>query len=494
MTKFTVPFTGTMNTRLSITSVPLINGGVVGLGIVGIMIVGKGSTASSADERYINSFLVSSGPQQYVMKRPGFAASITPAAGSVGSALLIWSGNGQKIMSTFGAVNSTLYESTTSKGAITGVATAITETVVSDVPTLVISSSDSTAWYHDTTTATKITDAQFPGNNSLTLAGTFAHMDGYAFIMSTNGKLWNSDLNSVTSWTALGFVSANAYPDAGVGCIRHKNNILAFGTESMQPFYNAGNATGSPLQRIANATVKVGAINAGSIGQISDIVFFVGSSPQGGTTVYAYDGGVQRISTPEQDYQLIIAGPNNISLTTLKFYGRSFVVVNAGTNTFVYCVEDKRWHVWNSSSPRLWYRCAGLSSGSQILTYGISDVSTGGKIYVIDPSAAVFRDDSMLYTASVHTLNVDLGDPGRKTWEELRIVADRQATSSLLDVAAADDDNYPNFVYKGTVDLSQPSPVLTRLGSSRLRAWAFSHSSDTPFRMLKAYGRATVGS
>jgi hypothetical protein len=490
--KFTVPFTGAYNTRLTIANATTTASGVVGIGVVGVMIVGSGSTSSTKDERYINCFLTSSGQEKYVIKRPGWGANTTPEASSIGTAILVWSGNTQKIMSAFGGTNSTIYDGVTSKGAITGKATAITETMVSTTPTLVISSSDSTGWYHDTTLPTKISDAQFPGNASLALAGTFAHMDGFSFIMSTDGRLWNSDLNSVTSWTALGVVSANSYPDAGVGCIRYKNTILAFGSQSMQPFYNAGNATGSPLQRIDNATVKVGAINADSIGEISDTIFFVGSSPQGGTTVYQYDGSVQRISYPEQDYQLIVAGPSNISLTTLKYYGRSFVLVNAGSNTFAYCVEDKKWHEWSSSAGRLWYKCAGLSAGSQILTYAISNTIASGKVYVLNPSAAVFRDDSALYTASWQTANDDLNTPDMKFWGPLRIDADREATASILSVSASDDD-YNNMRFMGSVDLSLPNPLLTRQGSSRRRAWAFSHSSNTPMRVRRVYGEVQVG-
>ena len=99
-------------------------------------------------------------------------------------------------------------------------------------------------------TVTQITDGQFPGNNSRVLAGGMAHMDGYSFQMDTTGDLWNSDLNSITSWTASGYIPCNSYPDTGVAAMRFKSFIMGFGSLSIQFFRNAGNPFGSPLKRV----------------------------------------------------------------------------------------------------------------------------------------------------------------------------------------------------------------------------------------------------
>lgn len=495
-----IPLTGSYNTRISISNAAAGASGIVGVGIVGVMVVGANNSATDEDERYINCMMLSQGNspegsrRYYIVKRPGYSTLNTPAAGNVGSAILVWTGQGtgQKVITAFGSTNSTIYDGTTSLGAITGKCNGITETFVSTTPTLVMSSGDSTGWYYDTGAGlTKISDAQFPGNNSKTTAGTFAHMDGYAFIMDTEGSIWNSDLNSVTSWTATGYLSANAYPDKGVGCIRYKNQIVAFGKESVQFFYNAGNATGSPLSRIDNATLKIGAINADSIAQISDVLFWVGSGPQGGSTVYMFDGTVNRISNPEQDFQLLLAGPDNISLTTEKYYGRSFVVVKANAVTYVYCLEEKKWHERTATTP-LWYKSAGLSSGTQIFTYSISNVSTSGKVYVINPAAFDFRDDTVAFTATIQSPNDDMGNQNVKFHEELRVIADIESSSSPLTILYSDDD-YQTFTTYGTIDLSQKNQRIFRLGSSVKRAWKFTHSANTQFRISGFEERVSMG-
>ena len=497
-----IPLTGIYNTRISLSNNAASASGIVGIGIVGIMIVGANNSATDKDERYINCMYLTRGMMAdksaayYIIKRPGYATLNTPAAGNIGTAIMVWTGQGtgQKVISAFGPTNSTIYDGTASLGAITGKCNGITETFVSTTATLVISSGDSTGWYYDTVSLlTKIADAQFPGNNGKTTTGTFAHMDGYAFIMDTEGAIWNSDLNSITSWTALGYLSANAYPDKGIGVIRYKNQIVAFGRESVQFFYNAGNATGSPLSRIDTATLKVGCINADALAQISDVLFWVGGGPQGGSTVYMYDGTTNRISPPEIDFQLLLAGPDNISLTTEKYYGRAFVVIKANATTYVYCVEEKKWHERTATTP-LWYKSAGLSSGTQIFTYSISNMSTAGKVYVINPTALDFRDDTVAFTATIQSANDDMGTQDVKFHHELRIMADIESTSSPLTVSYSDDD-YATFVTYGTVDLSLGDRFrkITRLGSSVKRAWKFAHSSNTQFRISGFEEKVSIG-
>lgn len=554
---FKVPLTGAMNSRISQTAAS----SVWGIATWGVSTWGGSIGAESKDERYVNCFLTKMGAKNYVMKRPGFAVLNTPSAGNIGNQILIWTGQGtgQKVISSFGATNSTIYDGTTSLGAITGVCTGITETFVGTEATLCFTSSDNTGWTTSSTGVTgavtftgdthtnttidnvssiaglvvgqlltgtniaaltrivsiaatsivvsvattgttagvtitrtvlgKIIDVDWPGA-SLTLAGTFAHMDGYASVMTTNGVLWTSDLNTVTSWNALSFISTNAYPDKGVGCFRYKNLIMGFGTESTEFFYNSGNATGSPFSRVTPAAMKLGAVAATAIGQISDSIFFAGATSQGGIAIFQYDGSITRVSNPEQDFQLIFSGSSGISLTTLRTFGRSFVIVKTTGSTYVYVPEDKHWHEWTATTP-LWYKCAGLSMGSSLLTYAVSDISTSGKVYTINPASMVFTDDSVAWTATIQTMKDDSGTGLRKFYEELRIICDREPVSSNITVETSDDD-FQSFQVQGQIDISSAYPKMNKLGSSKARVWRLTHSANTPFRIERLEGRLSV--
>lgn len=500
--KYRIPLAGSYNTRVTETNALSSASGIVGLGIVGVMVVGASIQSTDKDQRYINCFSKSvnnpfTGTKTlYCVKRPGFAALNTPASGSIGTAILVWTGQGSgtKVMTAFGGTNSTLYDGTTSKGAITGKATQIAETFVSTTPTIIIPSTDSTAWYYDdavtVAVATKITDADFPGNAGKTLAGGFATMDGYNFIMDTTGNIWNSNLNSVTAWTAVDFINANSYPDRGIGCIRLRDTIMAFGTESTQFFYNAGNPTGSPLARIEARTLRLGAVSWDAVTTIEDTVFWCGSSPQGGMHVSAYGGaGHKKISTPEIESILILAGASNITMTSLELYGSSFVVVNASNVTLCYSLEENAWSEWTTSAGRPWYKCAGVSSGSTQVIYSVSNVLTTGKVYTINPSALVYQDDGNTFTARIQLSK--LGDNDNMTfWEELNVVGDQNTASSTLTVSYSDDD-YQTWNTLGTVDLASDFRRLSQCGAAYRRAWALVHSDNAPMRLEAISGRTS---
>lgn len=464
------------------------------------MVVGATYTPSDKDGRYVNCSAqtvtdsIAGSKRIYVVKRPGFSTQSTPASGQTGQALLVWSGSGSglDVISAFGAVNSTIYNGTSSLGTITGRATGITETVVGTTATLLVTSTDSTAWYYDAGvgTMTKISDSDFPGNAAQTLTGTFVHMDGFACVMTTSARIYASDLNSITSWTANSFGSHNVYPDKGVALVRHKNFLMAFGTESLEFWYNAG-LSPFPLARANAMTVKVGAVSPDAIAQIADSIFWCGSTPQGGLSIFQYDGGLSRISMPEIDGALLLAGASGISLTTIRFYGRSFVIVKAGTITYVYCIEEKFWSEWSSSNP-IWYKCAGVSVGGTMVNYAISNTSNSGKVYLMNHANLTFTDDGTTYTARVQLPSMDFGNRKTKFWSEVELVGDQESSASAVSLLYTDDD-FQSYVTHGSSDLANDRVRFTRLGASRKRGWVVTHSANTPMRLEALEGRVTVG-
>jgi len=490
VSKIRVPLFGPYTNRISSVNSLDTTSGYVGIGIVGLMVVGATSASSTKDAKYVNCFgmtvpdALTGKTKLYTVKRPGWATSVTPASGNIGTAIFVWTGSssGTDVISAFGSTNSTIYNGTTSLGAITGKARSINETVVGTTATLLVASGDNTGWYYDTGvgTMTKIADADFPGNAGKTTVGGFAVIDGFNCIMDSTGALWASDLNSVTAWTSTSFDTANSYADKGIGCVRHRNFVMAFGTESIEFYQNAG-LSPFPLAKASAMTVKVGAISADAIAQIADTTFWAGSTPQGGISVFQYDGGLSRISTPEIDTNLILAGASNISLTTLRIYGRSMVLVKAGASTYVYVIEEKTWHEWSSTTP-LWTKCVGVSLGGTMVNYAVSNISTSGKVYVMNPSLLVFTDDGTTYTARVQLPKMDMGNMHRKFYRMVQVVGDVETTSSTLTISYSDDD-YQSYTVAGTVDLSNDERYLFRLGSSNRRSWVLSHSANTPMRL-----------
>jgi hypothetical protein len=496
VTAFKLPLAASYNSRVGATNTAD-STGYVGSGYVGVMLVGKSTQATDKDARFINCFKqtvkdADGRARVYTVKRAGFGTQSTPAAGKKGYAILVWtgSGSGTSVISAFDNP-SVIYNGASSLGTMTGRCTGITETAIGGVATLTVTSTDNTAWYYDVGVGilTQITDGDFPGATK-TLAGTFAHLDGFACVATTDGGVYASDINSVTAWTANSFDSSNAYPDGGVALIRHKNFLMNFGTESVQFYYNAG-LTPFPFAKATALTLKVGAVSADAICEISDTKFWAGSTPQGGLSIFQYDGQVNRVSTPEVDVILILAGASNLSLTALRISGRSFVLVRAGATTLAYCVEEKFWHEWNSPTP-LWYKCAGVSLGGTMVNYAVSNVDMSGKVFLQNHAALTFLDNGNAFTARIQTGVEDQGTNRKKFYEYLDVVGDVEASTSTLTVYATDDD-YQNYVTLGTVDLSSQNRRITRLGSAKRRGWVFVHSANTPMRLEKAEGSLSVG-
>ena len=485
-----LPLVSNYNTRMSAVGSQSSSTAYAGIGVAGVMVAGRTVTATSKDARYVNCFAqtvsdeMTNAKHLYIVKRAGFGTQSTPQSGSVGNDVLVWSGRGDgtDVISSFGDPVSTIYNGTTSLGSLSGKCTGITETILSSTATLCFTSDDSTAWYYDTGvgTVTQITDSDFPGNGGETLAGTFAHLDGFAAILTKSGQLWASDINSITAWTASSYGSTNAYPDNGIGVVRNKNFLLAFGTESVEFWYNAG-LSPFPFTRSPAHTLKVGAISAQAIGEISDTTFWVGSTPQGGLSVFQYDGTLRRVSNPEQDAAMLLTGASNIKLTTIRFYGRSFVLVIAGTTTWAYCVEEKFWHEWTSTNV-LWTRCTGISVSGTMVNYAVSDQTTDGKVYLMNNAALGFTDVGSAYTARVQIPNYDARTRRMKFWKRADVVGDYEESSSTLTILSTDDD-FQNYTTRGTIDLSSSTRHLHRLGSSRRRGWVMTHAANTPMRL-----------
>mgnify|MGYP001612247046 CR=1 FL=1 len=493
-----------LNTRISATNPLPASSGVIGIGVVGIMVIGQSVDPTSKDARYVNCFKHTVGDKLYCIKRSGLPELETVKSGSIGTAVMVWTGKsaGDERITAYGAVSSSIYNTTTLIATnnsvtsnISSRATSITEMMVNNNPTLYITASNSKGWFYDPSVSSsimQITNANFPGNAGLTLAGFGAHMDGYTFQMDTLGGIWNSNLNTISTWTATGMINASIYPDKGIGCLRWRQYIIGFGSESMEFFYNAGNSQGSILSRIPNMAQKVGAVHADAITSISYSIFICGSTSQGGLSIYLFDGQVSRVSPPEIDAVLVLAGAGNIKLTALRDLGLSFIIVKAGSSQYAYCIEEKFWFIWSSHLG--FVRFAGISVGTATqVVYGVSELVTTGKTYAINPASRVFQDDGQTFYARAQLQPIDPGQGEFTAYTEAEIKADVESSTSALTLEWTDDD-YMTYSTPRTLDLSQNHPYTTRLGGTRTpRAFAMVHSANMPMRLEKLRLKVSIG-
>ena len=168
-------------------------------------------------------------------------------------------------------------------------------------------------------------------------------------------------------------------------------------------------------------------------------------------------------------------------MTSIRYLGRSFVYVNTGTYTLAYCLEEHSWFELSAIN-KLWGKCAGASVGANLYNYCISTSYASGKVYKMDQSNFTYQDDGVSIQSSVILPTWDAGTAKKKFVSNVELIADIESSSSPIEISYSDDD-YQSFTSLGTIDLSTSRPRLTRAGSTRKRAWKFTHAANTPFRL-----------
>ena len=466
--------------------------GIVGVGVVGVMIVGY-LVASTKDQRFVNAIpekitnALTGQETFYISKRPGFAVLNTPGGSNAGSAIHVWSGQGtgSKVISAFGATNSTLYDDTSSLGSTTGKVIFINDQLVGTTPNLTfVTGSNSAYYYPEGGALTSISDGDFPGNVAgQTITGDFAALNGYAYIMTTSGRIYNSDINSLANWTANSYLSAQMTSDAGIGVIRYKDQIMAFGKESVEFFQDIGNPSGSPLKSTSQGIINIGCISQFTYGKFDDTVVWLGSSAESGIGLYMLSGfSPVRKGTSWIEAILATTNSANLYLNCVKIVGKSLVVITSTSDgrTYVYCIEDDMWHEWSSTSI-LWQHMCGIGTGTKYV-YAVSEQVTAGKVYIINPTSFVYQDASVSYLMMIQTSRMDGGNSRRKFLSKIRVVGDIQDSTATVGISWSDDD-YGSLTTARNVDMSVDDPYLSGCGSFRRRAFVITNTGSTPLRL-----------
>lgn len=280
----------------------------------------------------------------------------------------------------------------------------------------------------------KIIDAQFPPNQSpaLTIVGNMIHMDGYAMVACSNGTLWVSDLNSLTSWTAASFVSADSKPDNAVGLAQINNTVVVFGTNTIEFFQNAGLASGAPLQKIASMTIDIGvyiidwATAGGTLDTICVVdgaLYFVSNtSNQGSGEIGVYrmtrPGDARKISYGVLDKLLNQAGRG---ASYIGFYGSAVINGQKAIALFVQANSLNYYYLYYPASG-LWWR-------QNVFTAYLA--GNRGSLYSVvgGTTKTVIRNDLSVRATATATIRCGMDDWGtrkRKFVGKIHVVGDRK--------------------------------------------------------------------
>lgn len=170
-------------------------------------------------------------------------------------------------------------QDTAAVGAISAGTERVTLLETIGTPYLVILDAENDeGWYMNAAeTVTQITDTDFP----TTLCHGGVILDTYLHVMDEDGILYHSDVNNPVSWSPTAFVNSERENDKGVYLAKHHDHIVAFGTRTIEVFYNASNSTGSVLNRRQDVAYNTGCSSGLSVWEDGDVIFFMGTNPSG---------------------------------------------------------------------------------------------------------------------------------------------------------------------------------------------------------------------
>jgi hypothetical protein len=124
-----------------------------------------------------------------------------------------------------------------------------------------------------TDTFTQITDAGFPGFKSCDF------LNQYIVGVEPLGRYWfHSELNDALSYNTLDQYQAETSPDPIQGLIASHNEVLVFGSRTIEPWINdpVNNAAATAFQLERGSVIERGCLNGNTIRRLDNSVFFIG--------------------------------------------------------------------------------------------------------------------------------------------------------------------------------------------------------------------------
>lgn len=423
------------------------------------------------DSRLVNCYLEKTPEGEIQLyKRAGLSESALLSKTGVGRGMYNWRG------SVYQVTGGTLYKDGVSIGSVNNGGMYHFSEDLGSTPALFLDNR-TTAYEWDDTTLTTITDPDFPANR---VAGS-AYLDGTTYVGTIPARLYGDDIDDMQAWDPLNFLTARIEPDDGVAVAKQLVYVIFFKQWTTEVFYDAANATGSPLGTVQGAKVSYGCANGESVQSVDDMLIWVSTTKSAqAQVVMMVNLKAEIVSTPPVERLLNHADLSTVYSFILKDEGHTFyvfTVVNENL-TLVFDMRERAWWQWTDAD--------GNYAPFVASTFGTSrqrflQHATNGKVYAAD--RAYTNDAGAVIPVDGYTPNWDGGIDRRKQCNRLHVVADQEAGSQLL-VRHNDFDYDPaKWSRFRAVDLGRRTPMLTDLGTFKRRAHNFRHVSDTRLRL-----------
>ena len=249
-----------------------------------------------------------------------------------------------------------------------------------------------TGLIYDGTTITPITDADRPSWEAVDF------IDGYVvYVESNSQRFGGSALYDSSSYDGLDYASAEGSPDNLLSLIVDHRQVILFGTDSTEIWWNSGIA-GFPFERLSGGFLELGGLARFGATKADNSVFWLASD----RTIRRLSGSTPlRVSTHGVEEKLsAYTTVSDCEAFSWTWEGHIFVAFrfSAQGACWVLDVTTNEWHERKTFGSSTW----NISHA----------VSCGGKVYVMDATTgSIGTLDDTVYTEFGTTLRREVTFP-----------------------------------------------------------------------------------
>ncbi len=264
----------------------------------------------------------------------------------------------------------------------------------------------------------EITDADFRGGTHV------LYIDGYFIYNEPNSQnFWFSEPNEGRIWNGINVAAAASKPDYLVALGETKSEMWAFGSESIEVWYDAANPVGSPFSKRVGSDIDIGCAAPYSVTNVNDLLVWIDSrgfvvqsdvSPLFRDQSSGYT--LTKISDEALDAELSTYFTLGDAIgTTYVDRGHLMYELTFPTakKTWVYDFNTKAWHEHLTVETELGELEHSLSQycdtlNNDIICGGIRD----GKIYILSPEYFYDGDNIITRICSTFFVQNDFKEVG----------------------------------------------------------------------------------
>lgn len=431
-----------------------------------------------------------------VYRRPGQIVFGNPSGAShPGQGAFYWN---HAVYSIF---NGTLYKNlvaTTLTGMDTSNGVYSFSSIMGATPKLVMQNGIQGYAFDDVNGGSATLHSLSPSYPQFTVKG-LCFLDGTMYVTQhffgtsiTPAVIWGSGINDVTTpniWDPLNFITAQIEPDSGVYTAKQLVYVVCMKEWTTEFFFDAGNATGSPLQAAENLQIAYGCATGDSVQTIAEVLFWISTNREASNQVVMMDHMQLRVISDSAIDRLL----NQADLTIVyswqvKLNGHSFYVmtIKNANITMAYDINTGMWEQWtdvNGNYMPIVCSCRD-GAGHHILQH-----ETNGNLYYMD--SAYTDDAGLLIPVTIITPNYDAETVRVKQLSMMFFHGDRNIGSSIQ--VSWSDDDYITWSTPRAVDMGQNKPRLPDCGTFQRRAFKIQVLNNAAFRMRSIELQYDVG-